>query len=163
MNRRKIFIPFLLLAVLLLGCGKETIPEKGDFSVSLPEGYSISNVTDKSCDILRSDGALVGGMVLTEIAPEDMKRDSDSPAIPRYLDSVAGLENMSEYFSWLGEEPDYPTLYMDHYITNSETQEKTTYKRVIFVHDGGVYDMWFDLQVMDKEDVPNFYSIVENQ
>ena len=163
MNRRKIFIPFLLLAVLLLGCGKETIPEKGDFSVSLPEGYSISNVTDKSCDILRSDGALVGGMVLTEIAPEDMKRDSDSPAIPRYLDSVAGLENMSEYFSWLGEEPDYPTLYMDHYITNSETQEKTTYKRVIFVRDGGVYDLWFDLQVMDEEEVPDFYSIVEGE
>lgn len=163
MNRRKIFIPFLLLAVLLLGCGKETIPEKGDFSVSLPEGYSISNVTDKSCDILRSDGALVGGMVLTEIAPEDMKRDSDSPAIARYLDSVAGLENMSEYFSWLGEEPDYPTLYMDHYITNSETQEKTTYKRVIFVRDGGVYDLWFDLQVMDEEEVPDFYSIVEGE
>lgn len=163
MNRRKIFIPFLLLAVLLLGCEKETIPEKGDFSVSLPEGYSISNVTDKTCDILRSDGALVGGMVLTDILPSDLQRDSDSPAIARYLDSVAGLENMSEYFSWLGEEPDYPTLYMDHYITNSETQEKTTYKRVIFVRDGGVYDLWFDLQVMDEEEVPDFYSIVEGE
>lgn len=163
MKKTRFFILFTLLAMLLLGCQNQPIPEKGDFTFSVPDGYSLSNITDKTCDILRSDGALVGGMVLTEISPKDMKRDCDSPAVARYLDSVAGLENMSEYFSWLGEEPDYPTLYMDHFITNLETQEKTTYKRVIFVRDGGVYDLWFDLQVMDKEDVPNFYSIVEGE
>ena len=163
MKKTRFLILFTLLAMLLLGCQNQLIPEKGDFTFSVPDGYSLSNVTDKTYDILRSDGTLVGGIVLTEITPEDMKRNSDSPAIARYLDSVAGLENMSEYFSWLGEEPDYPTLYMDHFVTNLETQEKTTYKRVIFVRDGGVYDLWFDLQVMDKEDVPNFYSIVENQ
>ena len=163
MKKTRFLILFTLLAMLLLGCQNQPIPEKGDFTFSVPDGYSLSNITDKTCDILREDGTLVGGIVLTEITPEDMKRNSDSPAIARYLDSVAGLENMSEYFSWLGEEPDYPTLYMDHFVTNLETQEKTTYKRVIFVRDGGVYDLWFDLQVMDKEDVPNFYSIVENQ
>ena len=163
MKKTRFFILFTLLAMLLLGCQNQPIPEKGDFSFSVPDGYSLSNITDKTCDILRSDGTLVGGIVLTEIAPKDMKRNSDSPAIARYLDSVAGLENMSEYFSWLGEESDYPTQYMDHYITDLETQEKTSYKRVIFVHDGGVYDMWFDLQVMVADDISNFYSIAEEQ
>ena len=163
MKKTLLSILLILTAVLLLGCQEQPIPEKGDFTFSLPEGYSLSNITDKNCDILREDGTVVGGIILTEISQKDMKKDSDSPAIPRYLDSVAGPENMSEYFCWLGDEPDYPTLYMSHYVTNLETKEKTEYKRLIFVRDGGVYDLWLDPQIMDENHISDFNSIVETQ
>ena len=59
-------IVFALL-VVLTGCsGKDTEVKQADFSFNLPEGYSLSDVTDESCNIVSDEGgAIIGGITVT--------------------------------------------------------------------------------------------------
>jgi len=153
---RKIYPVLMLLLVLLVGCGKETIPERGDFSFTLPQGYSISQVTDISCTILDPEGAAVGGINLTDIRPSELK-NKRSTALPRYLNETA---EGCEFFSWVGDDPQNPVHYVSQYVTDAQTGEKLEFYRLLFVKNGGVYDLWLDLSAILDTSV--FHAVAEN-
>ena len=57
-------ILFSLLLVLLTGCsGKAGEVKQADFSFNLPEGYSLSDVTDESCNLVSDEGGAIIGVV----------------------------------------------------------------------------------------------------
>ena len=75
MLKGKRVIAAAVLAVILCGCAGRTVePEKGDFSFDLPDGYAVSNVTDKNCSIVRQeDSTVVGGIEVTGLKRGDLK------------------------------------------------------------------------------------------
>lgn len=148
----------LLLSFLISGCQTEgQPPEKGDFACDLPEGFTLSDVTDKDCAILDSDGVVVGGIILTDLKVKDL-RDPDSVALPQYLETIG---EGSEYFSWTGGNRKHPTQYLTQSFTDPNTQEKREYYRIFSVKDAGVYDMWFDLAKIDEDTASRFSPIGE--
>ena len=157
LNFRKGMLCVGLLVLCLAGCGQEKTAAEGDFSFQLPEGYAIADVTERSCSIVDAGGTAVGGFVLTDMTREDLT-DDDSNGVILYLESIA---EGSEYFAWKGEDPEHPMRYVTHYAPVPDTQERKTYSRVLFIKGGGVYDMWFDLDVIDGDLVSSFYPAVE--
>ena len=157
MQKNLVWLLFCL-AVFCCGCAKaEPIPEKGDFSFVLPEGYSISDVTDKDCIILNEQEAAIGGIRLAEMTVKDYL-DSDGPAIPRYLDDL--IEGC-EFFSWVGGDKKAPVRYITQQFNDPDTQERRVFYRILFIKDGGVYDMWFDTALISDEQIGNFHHIPE--
>lgn len=156
----KLVLSILLLSAMISGCQKnDNVPEKGDFTYDLPEGFVISDVTEKDCAIVDSDGVTVGGMILTDLKGKDLT-DADSVALPQYLEDIA---EGSEYFSWTGGDDAHPIHYLTQYFTDPDTQEKREYYRVFFVKDSGVYDMWFDTALMDEDTISKFLPIAETE
>lgn len=155
MRRIALAIFTLLTAAMLYGCSAP--PEIGDFSFDLPEGYQLSDVTEKSCAIVNGEKISVGGINYTGLRAKDI-RDGGSVAFGRYLNDVAWG---CEYFSWNGGDRSHPLQYMSLTVTNPETQQKQEYYRVFFVKDSGVYDMWFDLAQIDRDTISEFFPIAE--
>ena len=144
----------LLAAVILFGCS--TPPEVGDFSFELPDGFSITDVTEKGCTIVNSENIQVGGINLTPLRVKDLRGDRD--ALYQYLNEVAWG---CEFFSWKGGDRSHPVKYMTLSVTDPDTQQKQEYYRLFFVRKSGVYDMWFDLARIDRDTVSAFYPIAE--
>lgn len=160
MRKGTLIFLIALLSVILSGChGEESAPEKGDFSYDLPEGFTISDVTEKDCAIVDSDGVTVGGMILTDLKAKDLT-DADSVAMPQYLEKIA---EGSEYFSWTGGDAQHPVHYLTQYFTDPKTQVKREYYRIFFVKDSGVYDLWFDLERVDENAISGFLPIAETK
>jgi len=112
---------------------------ESSFDFSLPEGYQIADITDKSCSIIDANGTTVGGFVLTGLTAgsvRNMDRDMDV-----YLSNI---DESYEYFSWSGGDFQHPTQDLSLNITIPGREEKKVYSRIFFVKDSGVYDMWFD-------------------
>lgn len=151
----RIALPILLLLLL---CGCSTPPEVGDFSFTPPQGYRIVDVTEKTCTIVNEEDIPVGGVNLTQLRARDIRKDSDD--LFRYLNQVAWG---CEFFSWHGGDRQHPVQYMNLTITDPETQEKQEYYRVFFVKDSGVYDLWFNLSRIDREQVSAFLPMAEAQ
>ena len=146
----------LLAAVLLLISGCSALPEVGDFSFSVPAEYHISHVTDRSCAIVNGENIPVGGVNLTDLLAKDIRKGSDE--LFRYLNEVAWG---CEFFSWHGGDRSHPLQYMSLTVTDPETQQKQEFYRVFFTKDSGVYDMWFDLSLIDQEEISAFLPIAE--
>lgn len=159
MRKGMLIFLILLLSVMISGCHKEdSAPEKGDFSYDLPEGFTISDVTEKDCAIVSSDGVTVGGMILTDLKGKDLT-GTDRVAMSQYLENIA---EGSEYFSWTGGDDAHPIWYLTQSFTDPDSQEKREYYRVFFVKDSGVYDLWFDMERIDEDIISEFLPIAES-
>ena len=154
--RKVLSIMLIVLALLSCGCERsEPVPEKGDFSFTLPEGYSIGQITDKDCVITGKEGTAIGGIRLAEMTLRD-HRDSDGPAIPRYLD---GLVEGCEFFSWVEGDKKAPVRFITQQFTDPDTRERRILYRILFIKDGGVYDMWFDTGLISEDEIQRFHPI----
>ena len=157
MRRTKWILAVLMLTLALSGCNsREKAPEAGDFSFELPEGFTISNVTDMTCTVLDGDGTVVSTIRLTDITPSQLW--DDDGALPRYLNKVA---YGCEYFGWKGGDEAHPLHYITLYFPDPDTLERRESYRVLFVKDGGVYDMWLDRKKLDADTVTAFEAIAE--
>ena len=160
MRMAKWILVFLMLALVVSGCGsREAVPEVGDFSFDLPEGFTISDVTDTSCTVLDGEGAVVSTIRLTDITPSQLWDDDDG-ALPRYLNKVA---YGCEYFGWKGGDEAHPMYYITLYFGDPDTLERRESYRVLFVKNGGVYDMWLDKKNLDEDTVTAFEAIAQAQ
>lgn len=122
--------------------------------MALPDGYTITDISDTNCTIVK-DGNAVGGIILTQLT--EMSMDEK---IPLHLDSITGTEVINEYFSWDAESEGSPVKLVSHYMTDPETNVKEEFHRIIYVKDGGVYDMWFDTKMIDMEEIEEaFYPL----
>ena len=140
-----------VLEVILCGCAGRTVePEKGDFSFDLPDGYAVSNVTDKNCSIVRQeDSTVVGGIEVTGLKRGDLK-NSGSNHIMLYLQNDFHKTNDIEYiaFHW-GEKN--PIVCVNLTRHEEDTEEKHGFSHTFFEKDSCVYHMWFDGNLMDLE------------
>ena len=160
MRRAKWIFVFLVLALAVSGCGsREKVPEVGDFSFELPEGFTISDVTDMSCTVLDGEGTVVSTIRLTDITPSQLWDDDDS-ALPRYLNKVA---YGCEFFGWKDGDEAHTLHYITLYFSDPNTLERRESYRVLFVKDGGVFDMWLDREKLDADTVTAFEAVAERQ
>lgn len=76
-----------LLLVLLAGCsGRAAEVKQADFSFNTPEGYSLSDVTDESCNIVSDEGgAIIGGITVTSLKPKLLSNENSTTEIMTYL------------------------------------------------------------------------------
>ena len=159
MRRTKWILAVLMLTLALSGCGsREKVPQVGNFSFELPEGFTISNVTDMTCTVLDGEGTVVSTIRLTDITPSQLW--DDDGALPRYLNKVA---YGCEYFGWKGGDEAHPLHYITLYFSDPNTLQRREGYRVLFVKDGGVYDMWLDREKLDAQTVTAFEAVAERQ
>lgn len=154
MRRICLAIFALVVTTALFGCS--AAPEVGDFSIPVPEGFQIAEIKEKSCTIVNSESIQVGGINLTPLRVKDLRGDRD--ALYQYLNEVAWG---CEFFSWKGGDRSHPVKYMTLYVTDPDTQQKQEYYRLFFVRKSGVYDMWFDLSLIGRDTVSEFFPIAE--
>lgn len=159
MRRTKWILAVLMLTLALSGCGsREKVPQVGDFSFELPEGFTISDVTDMTCTVLDGEGTVVSTIRLTDITPSQLW--DDDGALPRYLNKV---DYGCEYFGWKGGDEAHPLHYITLYFSDPNTLQRREGYRVLFVKDGGVYDMWLDREKLDAQTVTAFEAVAERQ
>ncbi len=155
---KSLFITGILLVITLTGCtGKNAAPKKGDFSFELPEGYSVSNVTDDSCSIVCNEyGTSVGGFEITQLNCRDLK-NFEIENIMLYLQNEFHKTNNIEFISshW-GDE--HPIISINLTKIEDDTGEKSYFSHVFFEKDSCVYHMWLDLDLIDADLADQFIS-----
>lgn len=147
----------LLFSVMIAGCGDKTvIPKKGDFSFSVPEGYSIENITDTQCDILQDNGSVIGGIAITDLKLKDLK-DKNTKNVMHFLQTSFHKTNDVEFFA-MNFGKTHPAVSVNitaHY----EDSTASNYIHYFFEKDLGVYHLWFDLDVAEQGIQLDFKSI----
>lgn len=151
---------FLMFAILITGCAsKEEVNDEDMFSFDIPSGFSRSDMSDKECAIINSEGVAVGGFIITDLDVKDIK-DKDGIALPQYLNKV---HEGCEYFSWMVNDSKKPAQYVSQYVNMENTTEAKEYYRVFFEKNSYVYDMWFDTDMIDENSIAEFVSTIVEQ
>ena len=147
-------ILFSLLLVVLTGClGKDTEVKQADFSFNLPEGYSLSDVTDESCNIVSDeDGAVIGGITVTSLSPELLTNEDSTTEIMTYLQNEFHKTNNVEFIAFYSGSGS-PFVSINLTKIADDTGEKAHFRHIFFEKDAVVYHMWFDLDVVDQPTV----------
>ncbi len=149
MKHFSVLLVLLLIATMLVGCGDKTVvPEKGDFSFSLPDGYSIKNITDTKCDLVQDDsGATVGGFAITDLKIRDLK-DENTKNIMQYLKTSFHKTNSVEFCAMnFGHTHPAVSVNITAYY---EDNRASKYSHYFFEKDLGVYHMYFDMSVAEE-------------
>lgn len=148
---------FVLFAILTTGCtSTESSSSTGMFTFDIPSGFSISNDSDQECDIIDSNGAVVGGIIITDLDVNDIT-DEESTKLAQYLNSI---HEGCEYLSWMGNDAKKPAQYVSEYVNQENTEEAKEYYRVFFERNSCVYDMWFDTDLISQEAIAEFISTI---
>ena len=138
----------LFFVLLLTGCvDKTVIPEVGDFSFDLPAGYSIADVTEKNCTIIRDeDNAVAGGMEVTTLTLKDVS-GSKSDNIMLYLQNDFHNTNNVEYItSHWGEKHKIVSVNLKKHTDDGQEE---MYTHLFFEKDLGIYHIWLYQDVVD--------------
>ena len=164
---KKLFVICLLLVLVLSGCGSpaasdasyETlVPEVGDFTFALPEGYSVADIEDFACTILRDeDGAAVGGMEVTALTQNALTEDK-AKSILLYLQKDFHKTNDVEYITshWTEGDP----MVTVHLRKHGEDGSETMYSHIFFQHGSNVYHLWLDENVAGEYVADEFIAAV---
>ena len=158
--KKSLLWTFIILVVVALACGgcqaQNTSDNKDSFAFELPSGFTISEVSDKECSIIDETGAHIGGIALTDLKLKDIK-DADGIALPQYLNKI---HEGSEYVSWNGDNSKNPTKYVSQFISQPDSAENKELYRVFFERNSLVYDMWFDTDMIDGDEIKEIVSCV---
>lgn len=141
-----------LLLVLLAGCsGKAAEVKQADFSFNLPEGYSLSDVTDESCNIVSDeDGAVIGGITVTSLSPELLTNEDSTTEIMTYLQNEFHKTNNVDFIAFYSGSGS-PFVSINLTKIADDTGEKSHFQHIFFEKDGIVYHLWLDMDVVDPE------------
>jgi len=148
----------LFLMIVMAGCSdKNVVPEVGDFSFDLPDGYSIANVADKNCSIIRADdGAVAGGIEVTALGLKDVT-GSKTDNIMLYLQKDFHMTYNVEYIAthW-GDENKIVSVNLKKYTDGGKEE---LYTHIFFQKDSGVYHIWLNKDVAGSEAESQFMAI----
>ena len=137
-----------LLLVLLAGCsGRAAEVKQADFSFNTPEGYSLSDVTDESCNIVS-----IGGITVTSLKPKLLSNENSTTEIMTYLQNEFHKTNNVEFIALYGGKEN-PSVTINLTKIADDTGEKAHFRHIFFEKDAVVYHMWFDLDVVDQPTV----------
>lgn len=150
----------LLALIFIPGCHSESKSNDEDLlKIDVPNGFEVLEISNNECSIVDSEGAVVGGFVITGLSMEDIK-DSDSIAFAQYLNKT---HEGCEYSSWLGDDAAHPAKYVNQYVEVSGVSEKKEFYRVLFERNSYICDMWFDSDMIDKDTIEVFISTIVGQ
>lgn len=148
---------FVFFAVLTTGCtSTESLSSTDMLAFDIPSGFSISNDSDRECDIIDGNGAAVGGIIVTDLDVNDIT-DEEGVKLSQYLNSI---HEGCEYFSWRGNDAKKPAQYVSEYVNQENAEEAKEYYRVFFERNSCVYDMWFDTDLISEEAIAEFVSTI---
>ncbi len=149
---KKRIVLLVLLCLALCGCSREKEAPAGDFSFRLPEGYSLSEITESRCAIAgEKEKAQVGGMETTMLDNSALT-EKDSEAILLYLqENFHGTNDVEFIASRWGD--DKPLV-----SVNLKTGDGS-FSHLFFRKGEIVYHMWFDLGVILPQDADLFNAI----
>ena len=149
---------FLLLVLVLAGCADKTvIPEVGDLSFDLPEGYSITNISDKKSSILRDeDEKIAGGIEVTTLKRKDLS-ERGSENIMLYLQNDFHMTKDVEYIAshWGSKHRIVSVNLKKH----TEDGQEELYSHFFFEKDMGIYHIWLYQDVVDPDAQKRFLAI----
>lgn len=130
----------------------------------LPEGYSLADITDTSCSLVK-EGQVVGGFAITDLDLESLEdwRNWDEenilpPKLIQYLERDLPDTIYDEYMIE-GWEPYATVIFV---LNNSETDERREYVHNFFEKNGQVWDLWVDRDALgldEASDVPEEMGI----
>ena len=145
-------ILFALLLVLLTGCsGNAAEAKQADFSFNTPEGYSLSDVTDESCNIVSDeDNAIIGGITVTNLKPKLLSNENSTTEIMTYLQNEFHKTNNVEFIALYGGK-EKPSVTINLTKIADDTGEKSHFQYIFFEKGGIVYHLWLDMDVVDPE------------
>lgn len=149
-----------LALIFITGCNsKPETSEETLLCIDVPSGFEVLEISEKECSIVDSEGGIVGGVVITDLSVEDIK-DSDSIAFAQYMNKTyVGCE----YSSWLGNDAANPAKYVNQYVEIPESSDEKEFYRVLFERDSGIYDMWFNCDMVDQDTIEVFVSTIVEQ
>ena len=156
--KMKRLVTAVLLTIFLTGCfGRSSEPDIGDFTFDLPEGYSVSEVADVNCVILRdADSAAVGGVEITGLKRKDVTgRKTDN--IMQYLHDQFHMTNNTEYitFHW-GKKNKIVAVDLKKYTDDGQEARFTHF---FFDRYDLIYHLWLDADAVDSETVDLFREV----
>ena len=155
---KKYLVLILLFMLILSGCSDKTIvPAAGDFSFDLPDGYSVTNTTDKNCSIVRDeDEVVVGGIEVTALKCKDVNGSKDENVM-LYLQNDFHMTNDIEYIaSHWGKTHKIVEVNLKKHTDDG--QEKM-FLHYFFEKDSGMYHCWIDTDIVDSEAANQFRAI----
>lgn len=150
---------FVLLAVMILsGCGNRiSVPQVGDFSLELPEGYAIADIADSNCKIVcTSDDLSVGGMEYTDLKHKDVY-DKKTDNIMLYLQEEFHQTYNVEYIAthWGSKNKIVSVNLKKH--TGDGREEMFTH--IFYERNQVIYHMWLDADKVNSETIDRFQAI----
>lgn len=148
----------VLFMFILTGCSDQTVvPEAGDFSFDLPDGYSVANITEQNCSIVRDeDGVIVGGIEVTALKHKDVNgRNSENVIL--YLQNDFHMTNNIEYtaFHWGKTHKIIEVSLKKH----TDDGQEEMFLHYFFEKDPVIYHCWLDTDAVDSEAANQFRAI----
>lgn len=148
----------VLVIAILTGCADKTVvPEIGDFSFALPDGYVTADVTAQNCTIVRnSDSQTVGGIEITTLNLKDIEgKKTDN--VMMYLQNAFHKTYDVEYIAthW-GDKHKVVAVNLEKH---EEAGGETSYYHLFFEKDSGVYHIWLNKDVLGADQEREFLQV----
>ena len=157
---KKLLISCVLLLVTLCGCSEPPYSSAvGDFTFFPPAGYSITDISDLNCVIVRdSDSVVVGGIELTALKRKALTEDHTT-SIMRYLQEEFHQTNNVEYITshWGSQNP----LVTVHLRKYEQDDTQSMYTHIFYRRDSWVYHLWLKEDIAGEEASGVFLEVLK--
>ena len=152
------FIIFgLCLLLFLTGCSNQQVPDSGDFNFDLPDGYSLTDITDQACSVIcDADSQAIGGMELTTLSKKDLNGKNTENIIHYLLDDFHQTNDVEYLSSHWGKHHKIVIVHLDK--PGNDGQEDH-FSHIFFEKDSAVYHLWLDLSIVDYDTETQFKAI----
>ena len=157
---KKLLILSVLLMLTLCGCSEIPYDSAvGDFTFYPPEGYSIEDISDLNCTIVRdADSAVVGGIELTAMK-RTVLTEKHAKTILLYLQEEFHKTYNIEYItSHWGKENPLVSVHLRKYEPD-DTQHM--YTHIFYRKDSWVYHLWLNEDVSGEEAAGEFMEVLK--
>lgn len=157
---KKLLSLSLLLVLMLSGCAEHPVASAaGDFTFYPPEGYSIEDVTDINCTILREeDSTVVGGMEVTTLTRTALTRKKDNSIILYLQDEFHQTKDV-EYI--LERWNDSLPLVIVHLRKHEDSNSETMFSHIFYEKDSRIYHIWLNEDMAGEEAADAFLKVLE--
>ena len=157
---KKLLILYLLLLLTLCGCSEPPYSSAvGDFTFYPPEGYSIEEITDLNCVLVRdADSTVVGGIELTAMKRKVLTEDH-AKTILHYLQEDFHKTYNVEYITshWGSGNP----LVSVHLRKYEQDETQTMYTHIFYRRDSWVYHLWLNEEIAGESAAGEFMDVLK--
>lgn len=148
---------FVFCLLLITGCSTQQVPDTGDFSFTLPDGYALTDITAQSCTAIReSDNQTIGGMELTALSKKDLNGKNTENIIHYLLDDFHQTNDVEYLSSHWGKHHKIVIVHLDK--PGNDGQEEH-FSHIFFEKDSAVYHLWLDLNIVDYDTETQFKAM----
>ena len=157
---KKLLILCIMFILILCGCSEPPYSSAvGDFTFYPPEGYSIEEITDLNCVLVRdADSAAVGGIELTAMKKKVLT-ENHAETIMRYLQEDFHQTYNVEYItSHRGSDNPLVSVHLRKY---EQDDTQTMYTHIFYRKDSWVYHLWLNENIAGEEAASQFLEVLK--